>query len=122
MSFYERYASACQRNKIDPCGAEIAKILEINKSTASSWNQNKSTPHGAIIRRIANYFHVSADYLLERTDDPTDPQDAPLSVTFAQQQLISAFDMLDEVDQNEVRRFIDFKLTDPKYKKTGETA
>lgn len=122
MSFYERYASACQQNSYDPCGAEIAKILEINKSTASSWKKSGAAPHGAIIRRIADFFHVSADYLLERTDDPTDPKGMPPVITFEQQELIKAFSMLDKADKDEILRYMDFKHSDSKYKKAGETA
>lgn len=50
---------------------ELAVILKINKHSISSYEREKSEPPDAIKIGIANYFHVSVDYLLGLTDDPS---------------------------------------------------
>jgi transcriptional regulator with XRE-family HTH domain len=49
---------------------ELAAILKINKHSISSYEREKSEPPDIIKIEIANYFHVSIDYLLGVTDNP----------------------------------------------------
>lgn len=67
MSFFDKYSELCRSHKppLDPCGRQIARLIGINNSTATTWKQNGTTPKGETIRVIADYFSVSADYLLE---------------------------------------------------------
>ena len=54
----------------------VAKKLGIASGTITAW-KNGSEPKQSNIKKIADYFNVSADYLLGRTDDPapgTTPQ------------------------------------------------
>lgn len=50
---------------------ELAKTLKINNSTLSQYESGVRVPSDDIKITIANYFDVSLDYLLGRTDDPT---------------------------------------------------
>ena len=74
MSFFDRYADLCEQHDppYDPCGRQIAQILDINNSTVTNWKKKQTTPKGDTVRAIADLFGVSTDYLLERTDDQTD--------------------------------------------------
>lgn len=72
MKFYDRYAQLCAERKIDPCSQATANMLGISKSTISSWGSKNTFPKGDNVAVIADAFGVSADYLLGRTDDPTD--------------------------------------------------
>ena len=46
----------------------LEEKLEIGKNSLYSWKKN--IPKGTNLIKVADYFHVSTDYLLGRTDDP----------------------------------------------------
>lgn len=70
--FYQRYILLCDQHGLDPCSRRTASLLGTNRATISHWRTNCSMPKGEMIARVADLFHVSADYLLGRTDDPMD--------------------------------------------------
>ena len=72
MGFYERYSKICAQNGIEPCSQKTAELFRVTRATISSWNKNGTTPKGETVAIMADALGVSADYLLERTDDPTD--------------------------------------------------
>ncbi len=47
--------------------------LGINTNAFNNWEKRNTIPSGDIIAKIADYFHVSADYLLGRTDEKEPP-------------------------------------------------
>ena len=51
-------------------GIELGKILGVSKQTISCWETGKIEMDYSILNKLADYFHVSIDYLLERTDNP----------------------------------------------------
>lgn len=46
----------------------IAKLLNVAKSTYSGYENNKSVPNYETLKKLADIFNVSTDYLLGRTD------------------------------------------------------
>ena len=72
MKFYDRYSQLCIGRGIDPCSQAAADMFGISKSTISSWNTKNTFPKGDTVAAVADALGVSADYLLGRTDDPTD--------------------------------------------------
>ena len=44
--------------------------LNTNQNTISRYETGEREPGIAELIRIADYFHISVDYLLERTDNP----------------------------------------------------
>lgn len=48
--------------------AELASLFNISPSTIGMYEQNRRTPDFALLNSIADYFGVSVDYLLGRTD------------------------------------------------------
>ena len=73
--FYDVFKSLCRDKGVSLSRA--CQEIGISKSSATYWGQlyrkgNDVRPDSYTIEKIANYFEVSADYLLERTDDPVD--------------------------------------------------
>ncbi len=54
------------RAERDITQAEFAKIIGVAQQTVGSWEKGKSTPNYELLNKIADYFNVSADYLLGR--------------------------------------------------------
>lgn len=65
--FYDVFVSLC--NKIGKKPSAVAEELGINKSNVSNWKNNGYTPRGNTLNRIADYFNVSTDYLLNNNTE-----------------------------------------------------
>lgn len=68
MEFKERLRDL--RNKKDITQEEFGKKFNVIKQTVSSWENGNSRPDIDLAARIADYFEVTTDYLLGRTDNP----------------------------------------------------
>ena len=62
---------------------ELAEKLMLKKYSISSYEKEKSEPNDEIKIRIAQFFHVSVDYLLGITDNPL-PRDRETDETWVQ--------------------------------------
>lgn len=124
MNFYERYARICSQLGIDPCGQKTADLFNTTRATISTWGKKGTTPNGAMVAVIADALHVSADYLLGRTDDPTDvvsqtrSQAAPC-MPVPSNPIFDSLQKLDDVDRIRVEAYMDGLLANDKYKKAG---
>ncbi len=49
---------------------ELAKDLETTKTTLSRYENSKRVPDALFIKKLADYFKVSSDYLLGLSDNP----------------------------------------------------
>ena len=49
--------------------AKLAKELGVSFSVVCYWETDRSEPTAVNIVKVADYFNVSADYLLGRTED-----------------------------------------------------
>lgn len=83
MDFYARYAQTCADKGIDPCSQKAADLFGVTRATISVWNKKGTVPKGDTVKLIADALEVSADYLLGRTDDPTDYSDGNLIANVA---------------------------------------
>jgi transcriptional regulator with XRE-family HTH domain len=52
---------------------DIAKLLEITPSAYGYYEQDKRQPDPETLRKLADFYNVSTDYLLGRTDFPDPP-------------------------------------------------
>ncbi len=52
---------------------EVAEALKVTRSAYSMYEIGERAPDEALLVRIADYFGVTTDYLLGRTQDPTWP-------------------------------------------------
>lgn len=67
--FFARLESLCSQNPVKDVSG-LLKALELSTSKGTAW-RNGSIPKGDILLKISSYFHVSTDYLLGNTDDPS---------------------------------------------------
>lgn len=66
MSFGERITEL--RSEKDLSRKELASILEIGYQSLSKYETDERIPDKDTITKMAEFFEVSTDYLLERTD------------------------------------------------------
>ena len=62
------------RNMMDEGGignTELGAYVGVGKSAVTAWKKGTSQPNIDRLEKIAEFFHVSIDYLIGRTDDPT---------------------------------------------------
>lgn len=52
---------------------QLCKLLNTNPNKIYDWKIKKSKPSAEDILILSNYFSISADYLLGRTDIPENP-------------------------------------------------
>ncbi len=50
--------------------AELAKALNVTQAAIGNWELGKREPDNKTLSDIADFFHVSIDYLVGRTDEP----------------------------------------------------
>ena len=132
MTFYERYENAIAPTGLDPCSQSAANIIGVTKAALSTWKVRGTTPMGDTIARAADRLHVSADYLLGRTDDMTDycAPDAPAcqsakttakTVPFSKAEnstdniLLQLYERLDSADRLKAQGVLQGMLMQDKY-------
>jgi len=57
-------------NESDILYKDFAKIMHVKPPTVTNWVKGKRFPEEMMLLKIADFFHVSLDYLLGRTDIP----------------------------------------------------
>lgn len=127
MSFYDRYEGLAIGFGLKPMSDDAAEKIGVRKATISVWKRDKTTASPEILARIADVYGVSTDYLLFRTDDPTDYTKitgknkltaAQKIATQAEEEaeyFSSMYMSLDEIDRAKVQAYIEAKLDDEKY-------
>ena len=62
---------------------DIANVLDVSRTTYTQYETEKSEPDLETVKKLAEYFNCSTDYLLGKSDDPRPPdpdiKDAPLA-------------------------------------------
>lgn len=93
MFFYENYVRLC--NNVGKTPSAVAREIGIQKSTVTRW-KNGSGRTDANVQKVADYFGVSKDFLLNSAPDPEE---------------IILFDGVSEEDVNKIteHRIISFE-------------
>lgn len=82
--FFDVFCQLCKEKGMSANG--VAKDLSIASGTVSEWKKGRS-PQNATLLRIANYFGVSINYLLGKSETPSP---AAISFTAEENAIISA--------------------------------
>ena len=96
----------------------VKKEIGLPNGAFSDWKAGRANPSAEALRKIADYFNVSVDYLLGRTDAPTaaeyhiPPEIAGVHVGFA-----GGIDDLTQSDIDDIKNYIEFKRAQRKNKK-----
>lgn len=74
--FFERYSELCFSVNSTP--NSVAKELGISSGSVTAW-KNGTEPRPKTLSKIADYFHVSTDYLLGKEEKPLINDDEELT-------------------------------------------
>ena len=66
------------RNKAGLTQTEMCSMFGVAQNTYSQWETDKREPDFKTLSHIADYFRVSVDYLLGRSDDPSPSDDSEI--------------------------------------------
>ena len=83
---------------------DVADILKIDRTTYAKYETGDSEPSIATLIQIADLYHVTMDYLLERNDVKNEPEDA---------ELLQIFHQLTEEGKSQVKSYAEFVLQSP---------
>ena len=64
--FYDRFFELCEQAGVTP--AKVAESIGVNKSTMYMWKKQGTTPKYATLQKLADYFQVSIESLLDYSD------------------------------------------------------
>lgn len=70
--YYENFAELCEKNHVTP--NKVSRETGISTATLTSWKQGKYTPKTDKLKKIADYFNVSVDYIMRKEDVEWDPE------------------------------------------------
>lgn len=95
---------------------ELARKLGITRAALSHYENNRREPDYETIEAIAEYFQVSLDYILGRTNDPHSKLDSSVqmfqeSLELADERILEQFDLTVDgrkLTVDEAKRFIAF--------------
>ena len=92
--FYDIFSKLCQKNGV--AKSKVLLDLNISKSNVTAWKNGRNNPSNAMVKKIADYFGVSTDYLLGKEKTATQMDDS-LSAEFT-----ALYSRLDENHQQAV--------------------
>lgn len=69
--FYDKFIELCNKKKVLP--AKVATECGFNRASITNWKNNGYTPRRDILMKLAAYFDVSVDSLLDETDQKKKP-------------------------------------------------
>lgn len=102
---------------------DLGKVLNVQKAAISKYEKGRAEPSVDILKRMARYFGVSSDYLLELSDiaqPPAVPAATP-SLTPQDRELLHKYHTLTPDHQQDIDHQLDF-LYDKDRPKIEDTA
>ncbi|MNC38355.1 HTH-type transcriptional regulator Xre [compost metagenome] len=99
---------------------DLANKIGISRASLSHYEKNRREPDYATMTKLADFFHVSVDYLLGRTSEPTQVTDMAIrdlseNLELSDEQLLDKFSFTVDgrkLTPEESRRFIAFIRAD----------
>lgn len=79
MTTFDRLKKLCEEQKISI--VELEEKLDFGRNSLYGWK--KKIPNGANLEKVADFFNVSVDYILGRTDIKRLPEDNTINTIAA---------------------------------------
>lgn len=76
--FYDVFLNLC--NNVNKSPSAVVLELGLAKASVTNWKKRGSTPTDANLQKIADYFNVSVNYLLEK-EEIKEEKTSPAAVT-----------------------------------------
>ena len=86
--------------------------MNISQSTIGMWESGKREPNFSTIQKLADYFNVSVDYLLGRTEEITATNETISELNIKEEEILEIFRKLNEEKQNKVIGYAEAQLND----------
>lgn len=85
---------------------ELANRLGYGKSIITYWEKNERTPNAQAIIALADFFQVSADYLLGRSDDYSVNTISSSDLSDDQQYIVTEYNKLSSSDKQKIVNYM----------------
>lgn len=115
------------RAEKDISQSALANIMGVSQQAIAKWETDKATPDPDALSKLADYFSVSVDYLLGRTDErrPINPDTGKQATAHETRQLEQILEMngltfmgtpLSEDDKERIKQALELAFWDAKRK------
>lgn len=105
---YEIFVQLCKSKGITTY--KVCKDLGISQGTISNWKNRGNNLSTAILKKIADYFEVSIEYLINGEDVKWDPagqtMDYTISLSEEEEDLLMKYRKADNTQKEMIRRIL----------------
>ncbi len=101
------------RESLDLSQQEVSEKIGCSSKVLSNYELGKREPDFEIFVKLCDFFNVTADYLLGRTDNPKYFKE--IALNSESETLLYFFDKLPEHHKNDVIRYAKLNFLDLKY-------
>lgn len=102
--FYDVFCALCKTKGKSPTKA--ADEIGFSNSITTKWKKTGATPGGDTLQKIAAYFGVSIDYLLEKENAPTASGERNIDMTDVDFAFYGNYKELTEDQQQTIRDMV----------------
>lgn len=96
--FWNTFSQLCKEN--GTTASQVVKSLNIGAGSVTKW-KNGAMPSGRSLEKIADYFGITVDYLLGKTDEREKPSPAS-EMSEREKALLETFRSLSERKQDAI--------------------
>lgn len=105
---YSIFVELLQRNGVSPY--QVSKATGIAQSVFSSWKNGISKPKADKLKKIADYFGVSTDYLLGRDEKAPDPEEPDQEQDEVSMEFADRVSRLSDAGREALSQYLDLLL------------
>ena len=91
---------------------QLGGLFSFSKNTVCEWEKGRAEPKSEVIKKLADYFEVTTDYLLGRSDDfgnvTVHAEKTGEFLTDDEKSLIKSYRNLSAECKNQTRAYIEF--------------